>query len=164
YEAALGAAPARDEAPEAAMNAAYAYKQVGEVNRAIDMYNKFIAEYGNENRLAALERGDPKTKKPADPQRYQERIKYLGEAYDALSTTYYSSFNYLRAAETFDKIAAIERFDEKKRKDASRNSMILFANMGQRDKMLDQFRIYAKLKPTGDEKANADYLVADFDY
>src|SRR4029079_19728683 len=36
YEAALKAAPARDEAPEAAMNAAYASKQDGEYNKAND--------------------------------------------------------------------------------------------------------------------------------
>ena len=42
YESALAAAPGRDEAPEAAMNAAYAYKQIGEYNKAIALYNLFI--------------------------------------------------------------------------------------------------------------------------
>ncbi len=43
YEAALLAAPARDEAPEAAINGASAYKQVGEFGKAIEMYDKFIS-------------------------------------------------------------------------------------------------------------------------
>ncbi|HEY2408119.1 MAG TPA: hypothetical protein VGI10_19060, partial [Polyangiaceae bacterium] len=38
YKVALDAAPSRDEAPEAAMNGAYAYKQVGEYDKAIEMY------------------------------------------------------------------------------------------------------------------------------
>ncbi len=164
YEAALAAAPGRDEAPEAAMNAAYAYKQVGEYNKAIELYNKFITEYGSEARLSALQKGDPKTKSAPDPKRYQERLGYLGDAYDALATTYYSFFNYQRAAETNEKIAGNERFDAKKRRDAARNAMILYSNMGQRDKMIAEQRIFAKLDPPANERADADYLVASFDY
>src|SRR5205814_6988386 len=89
YEAALKAAPARDEAPEAAMNAAYAYKQVGEYNKAIELYNKFISEYGSDERLNGLQKGDPKTKAAPDPKKYQERLQFLGTAYDELGTTYY---------------------------------------------------------------------------
>lgn len=164
YEAALSAAPGRDEAPEAAMNAAYAYKQVGEVAKAIELYNKFINEYGNEDRLNKLQKGDPKTKAPADPKKYEERLKYLNDAYDALGTTYYSFFNYQRAAETFEKVANSERFDAEKRKSASKNAMVLYAAMGQRDKMGSQYRVYVSLKPSAEEKTSADYLVATYDY
>ena len=52
YKVALDAAPDRDEAPEAAMNGAYAYKQVGEYDKAIEMYELFIARYGSEKTLA----------------------------------------------------------------------------------------------------------------
>ncbi|WP_146652770.1 tetratricopeptide repeat protein [Labilithrix luteola] len=164
YEAALSEAPGRDEAPEAAMNAAYAYKQIGEYNKAIELYNKFITEYGSDARLNALQKGDPKTKTAPDPKKYQERVNYLGSAYDALQTTYYSFFNYQRAAETNEKIAANDRFDEKRRRDAARNAMILYANMGQRDKMMAEHRIFAKLNPPAEEKAEADYRVASFEY
>ena len=164
YEAALSAAPARDEAPEAAMNAAYAYKQVGEYNKAIELYNKFITEYGSEERLSKLQKGDPKTKTAPDPKRYQERVGYLGDAYDALATTYYSFFNYQRAAETNEKVAMNDRFDDKKRRDAAKNAMILYANMGQRDKMMASYRTFVKMNAPADDKANADYLVAGFDY
>lgn len=164
YEAALNAAPARDEAPEAVLNGAYAYKQVGESNKAIELYNRFIAEYGSEALLTKLQKGDPKTKAAANPKKYEERVKYLGEAYDALSTTYYGFFNYQRAAETYDKIASNERFDEKRRRDASRNAILLYASMGQRAKMQDQARIYGKLKPNAEEKADVDFLLADYDY
>jgi tetratricopeptide (TPR) repeat protein len=164
YEAALSAAPARDEAPEAAMNAAYAYKQVGEFNKAIELYNKFIAEYGSEQRLQKLQKGDAQAKVAPDPKRYQERLGFLTTAYDELGTTYYGFFNYPKAAETYDKVATNERFDDARRKTAAKNAMILYANMGQREKMRSQYNVFVKLHPSTEEKANADFLVANYDY
>jgi outer membrane protein assembly factor BamD (BamD/ComL family) len=164
YEAALSAAPGRDEAPEAAMNAAYAYKQVGDFSKAIDLYNKFIAEYGSEDRLTRLQKGDPKTKAGPDLKKYEERLKYLNDAYDALGSTYYSFFNYQRAAETYEKVAANERFDGEKRKVAAKNAMVIYASMAQREKMTAQYRVFNSLKPSIEEKANADYLLATYDY
>jgi tetratricopeptide (TPR) repeat protein len=101
------------------MNAAYAYKQVGEYNKAIELYNLFITEYGSDAKLNALQKGDPKTKSAPDPKKYQERVGFLGDAYDALGTTYYSFFNFQRAAETYEKVASNLRVDEKKRRDAA---------------------------------------------
>lgn len=164
YEAALQAAPARDEAPEAAMNAAYAYKQVGEYGKAIAMYDKFIAEYGSEERMSALQKGDAKAKVAPDPKRYEERLKFLNDAYDALGTTYYSFFNYGKAAETYERVAKNERFPAPKRKDGAKNAMTLYASMGQKDKMLSAYRVYDTLKPSPEEKISADYLVAAYEY
>lgn len=164
YEAALAAAPGRDEAPEAAMNAAYAYKQIGEYNKAIDLYNMFISQYGSEERLNALQKGDAKSKTAPDPKKYAERVNYLGVAYDALATTYYSFFSYQKAAETNEKISTNGRFDEQKRRDAAKNAMILYANLGQRDKMLAQYKLLNTLHPTPADKANGDYLVASYDF
>ena len=164
YEAALQAAPARDEAPEAAMNAAYAYKQVGEYGKAIAMYDKFIAEYGSETRMAALEKGDPKAKVAPDPKRYEERLKFLNDAYDALGTTYYSFFNYGKAAETYERVAKNERFPVQKRKDGAKNAMTLYASMGDKDQMLGAYRVYSALKPTAEEQLSADYLVAAYEF
>ncbi len=59
YNVALDAAPDRDEAPEAAMNGAYAYKQVGEYDKAIEMYELFISRYGSEKNLGDLKNGAP---------------------------------------------------------------------------------------------------------
>ena len=42
--------------------------------------------------------------------------------------------------------------------------MILYANLGQRDKMMSAYRILVKTNPTADDKANADYTVASYDY
>ena len=91
-------------------------------------------------------------------------MKYLGDAYDALSTTYYSFFSYQKAAETYEQIANVDRFDEQKRRDAASNAMVLYANIGQRDKMLAEYQKAKTLHPSAEDKANADYLVASFDY
>ena len=162
YEAALLEAPARDEAPEAAINGAYAYKQVGEFGKAITMYDKFISEYGSDERLTTLQKGNAKT--APDLKKYQTRLGFLVQAYDALSTTYYGFFNYTKAAETFEKIGANPRFEEAKRKDAARNAMLLYASMGRRDKATSNYKMLVSLHPSADEKANADFLVADYDY
>jgi tetratricopeptide (TPR) repeat protein len=163
YEAALLAAPARDEAPEAAINGAICYKQVGEFGKAIGMYDKFIAEYGSEARLAVLQKGDPKASTPPDPKKYATRVKFLGDAYKELSTTYYGFFNYQKAADTFEKIGANVRFDESTRKEAARNAMVLYASMAQREKATSNYRTLMSLHPTAEEKANADFLLADYD-
>ncbi|MGH7269598.1 MAG: tetratricopeptide repeat protein, partial [Polyangiaceae bacterium] len=116
YETALRAAPSHKDAPAAAINSAYCYKQVGQFNKAIDLYQLFIANYGSDAILDRLEHGgmdaEKKAKVAPDPAEYKERIKYLGMAYDALSTTYYGFFAYQRAAESFAKIANNQRFDE----------------------------------------------------
>ncbi len=164
YEAALSAAPARDEAPEAAMNAAYAYKQLGDFNKAIELYNKFITEYGSDARLAGLQNGDAKAKVAPNPKKYAERLQYLNDAYDALGTTYYSFFNYQRAAETYEKVAGNQRFSEDKRKTAAKNAIVIYAAMGQRDKAQAADRLINQLHPTPDEKLAADYQLADYDY
>ena len=166
YEDALKAAPARDEAPGAAINGAICWKQVGEFGKAIAMYDLFISAYGNEAGLTKLQKGDPKGTPPSEPQpkKYAERVKNLGDAYDALSTTYYGFFSYNLAAETYEKIGANARFDEGKRKDAARNAMILYASMGKRDKATSNYKTLMSLHPSADEKANADYLVADYDH
>ncbi|RYE79287.1 MAG: tetratricopeptide repeat protein, partial [Myxococcales bacterium] len=121
YENALKEAPGRAEAPEAAINGAYSYKQVGEYDKAIEMYRLFIDKYGDEANLARLEKGDDKERAE-----YQRRVDNLKTAYSALSDAYILFFNYVAAAETSDKIASINRFDEKTRKDAARNALVLY--------------------------------------
>ena len=156
YEAALNAAPGRREAPRGAMRAAYCFKQVGDSNRAIKNYERFISEYGKDDTLSKLETSDPK--------QYKERLSFLQLAYDEEGTTYYSFFSYPQAAAIYEKVANIRRFDTPKRKEAAKNAMILDNAIGQRDKMLSMYKIVVTLGPSADEKANYDYLVASFDF
>jgi tetratricopeptide (TPR) repeat protein len=165
YKVALEKAPARDEAPEAAMNGAYCYKQVGEYDQAIEMYTLFIKEYGNESNLTKLEKGDPGATPPKnpDPKRYADRVKFLKQAYDSLSAAYVLFFNYRTAAETYDTISRNGRFEQPARRDAARNSVLLYANMGDRDKMLASRTTFFGLNPPAEQKADIDFLVAQSD-
>ncbi|WP_437709138.1 hypothetical protein WMF45_32985 [Sorangium sp. So ce448] len=165
YKVALEKAPARDEAPEAAMNGAYCYKQVGDYDQAIAMYSLFIKEYGSEENLSKLEKGDPGASPPKnpDPKRYAERVKYLKQAYDALSAAYVLFFNYRSAAETYDTIARNVRFEQAARRDAARNSVLLYANIGERDKMTASRATFMSLNPPPEQKADIDFLVASAD-
>lgn len=165
YRVALEKAPARDEAPEAAMNGAYCYKQVGDYDQAIAMYNLFIQEYGNADNLRRLEKGDAGAAPPVDanPTAYAERVKYLKQAYDALSAAYVLFFNYRAAAETYDVIARNERFEESARRDAARNAIVLYSNVGDRDRMEAARRSFMGLKPPADKRAEIDFLAASAD-
>jgi tetratricopeptide (TPR) repeat protein len=170
YEDALRAAPGHKDAPAAAINSAFCYKQVGEFNKAIELYQLFISNYGSEDTLERLDKGgtDPETKQKAapDPAQYKERIKYLGMAYDALSTTYYGFFAYQRAAESFGRIASNTRFDDERRSSAARIGMVLYSNLGDRTNMGRMYDILVDPRmhlPT-EKRAEADYLKASFDY
>jgi hypothetical protein len=170
YEDALRASPGHKDAPAAAINSAFCYKQVGEFQKAIDLYQLFINNYGSEENLDRLEHGgiDPekKAKVGPNPDEYKERIKYLGMAYDALSTTYYGFFAYQRAAESFALIANNPRFDEQRRANAARIAMVLYSNLGDRGHMNAMYGILVDPRNhlPADKRAEADYLRAGFDY
>jgi hypothetical protein len=164
YNDALEKAPSYRYAPKAAMRAAYSYKQLGDYNSAIKAYDRFISEYGKEELLRNLDKGDSKKGTPPDPKQYAERLQYLNVAYDELGTTYYSFFNYPKAADTFEKVAQIARFAEDKRKTSAKNAMVLFNAIGQRERMKGMYNIVVGLRPSAEEKANYDYLVASFDF
>ncbi len=162
YKVALDAAPDRDEAPEAAMNGAYAYKQVGEYDKAIGMYELFISRYGNEQTLNKLQNGDAKAKPPtpAQPKKYEERVKYLQGAYDALAGAYVLFFNYPRAAETYDKISNNTHFAQADRRNAARQALSLYASLGDRGGMTRARERFQALGASPKEIAEADFIVA----
>ncbi len=170
YEVALRTAPGHKDAPAAAINSAFCYKQVGEFQKAIDLYQLFISNYGSEDNLDRLEKGgtdpDKKAKVGPNPDEYKERIKYLGMADDALSTTYYGFFAYQKAAESFGKIANNPRFDDQRRSNAARIAMVLYSNLGDRADMNAMYGILVDPRNhlPSDKHAEADYLKASFDY
>src|SRR5262249_35981163 len=79
------------------------------------------------------------------------------------SKSYVLFFNYRTAAETYDKISSIDRFEEKDRRDAARNALVLYSNMADRDKMSSVRSRLLTLHPSAQEKAEADFIVADSD-
>jgi tetratricopeptide (TPR) repeat protein len=170
YAAALNAAPAHKDAPAAAINSAYCYKQVGQFDTAIQLYKKFIDNYGSEDIMNRLQNGGTDPEKQAkvapDPAEYKERVKYLGMAYDALSTTYYGFFAYQNAADSFGKIASNPRFDDTQRANAAHVGMVLYSNLGDRTNMNRMYAILVdpKMHLPADKRVEADYLRASFDY
>ena len=165
YKVALDAAPERDEAPEAAMNGAFAYKQVGEYDKAIEMYELFIGRYGSEAKLKKLKEGDPKAKPPVDPnpKKYEERVSYLKNAYDALAAAYVLFFDYPRAAETFEKIGSTPHFAEADRRESTKQALVLYTSLGDRGGMNRLRDKYRQLGASQRELAEADFVVATAD-
>ena len=162
YKVALSAAPDRDEAPEAAMNGAFAYKQVGEYDKAIEMYELFNSKYGNEQTLNKLQNGDPKAKPPvaADRKKYEERVKYLQGSYDALAGAYVLFFNYPRAAQTYDTISTNTHFSQVDRRNAARQALSLYASLGDQGGMTRSRQRFQDLGASPKEIAEADFIVA----
>lgn len=162
YRVALDAAPDRDEAPEAAMNGAFAYKQVGEYDKAIAMYELFIARYGSEDNLSALRDGDPAAEVPSepDPQRYAQRIGYLKSAFDALASSYVLFFDYAAAAAVFDKIGRVQHFDEADRREAVRQFLTLSASLDDTRAMRRARTEFGSLGASQEELADAEFAIA----
>ncbi|MGD0679720.1 MAG: hypothetical protein ABSC94_30410, partial [Polyangiaceae bacterium] len=170
YASALKSAASHKDAPAAAINSAFCYKQIGEFDKAIEQYELFISQYGSEEILDRLQRGGTDPEKNAkvgpNPNEYKERIKYLGMAYDALSTTYYGFFAYQRAAGSFSKIANNARFDDERRSNAARIAMVLYSNLGDRENMNRMYAVLVdpKMRLPAERRAEADYLRASYDY
>lgn len=152
YKVALDVAPDRDEAPEAVMNGAYAYKQVGEYDKAIAMYRLFIDSYGKDSTLVKLQSED----KP----KFEERVKYLNDAYQALAGAYVLFFDYPKAAETFDSISAVTYFPGEERRLAAKQGLMLYSNLDDRAGMLKMRKRYEALGASADDLAEADFMIA----
>ncbi|HEX7669347.1 MAG TPA: hypothetical protein VF395_07190, partial [Polyangiaceae bacterium] len=165
YKAALDAAPGRNEAPEAAMNGAYAYKQVGEYDKAIAMYELFIANYGSRKKLDSLKNGDPKAQPPVAPDKaeYEKRVKYLKDAYDALANARVLFFDYPKAAETFDTISRNESFQQADQRAAAKQALSLYGSLGDAGGMARAKDRFFALGASPKERAEADFIVASAD-
>jgi outer membrane protein assembly factor BamD (BamD/ComL family) len=162
YKVALDAAPDRDEAPEAAMNGAFAYKQVGEYDKAIEMYALFIERYGNEEKLNVLRSGDPAATPVVAPEpgKYESRAKFLKMAYDALANAYVLFFDYPKAAQTFDTISKVSHFSQTQRKESAQQAMNLYASLGDSRGMRVGRDNFVQQGASAKEVAEADYVIA----
>jgi hypothetical protein len=162
YKAALDAAPDRDEAPEAAMNGAFAYKQVGEYSKAIEMYSLFIARYGSAEKLRTLREGDPNARPPkaAEPERFENRVKFLKLAYDALANAYLLFFDYPKAAETLSTVANGEHFSAAERRAAAEQALNLYASLGKQTDTLRSRDLMIALGASPQERASANFVIA----
>ncbi|MFT3772184.1 MAG: hypothetical protein QM820_42820 [Minicystis sp.] len=150
YREAFDHGPARDEAPEAAINGAYAFKQIGAYAEAMDLYRRFVRSYGSEDILTRLQK--------RDPARHKERVGFIKQAEDALASAEVLSFDYGGAAVTFDEIAGNGRFEANARREAARNAVILHLALDQREAAGAAQRVHRSLSPAPAESAS---LAAD---
>ncbi|MEP7121030.1 MAG: hypothetical protein ABJE95_08980, partial [Byssovorax sp.] len=165
YEYGLRAAPSRDEAPEAAMNGAYAYRQVGAYTQALELYRLFLDEYGRESILAELEKGNPHTTppRPPDPKSYKEPLVFLLEGAESLGSAEIMAFDYRAAAATYTAIADNPRFNEEDRRSGAHNAFVLHKSLREPEATLAARAKFLRLAPPAAEKANDDYLASAFD-
>jgi len=163
YRGALEQNPSSDAAPEAALNGAYASKQVGDHGQAIALYELLVREYGSEASLARIERGDPAATPPTppDPGRYAARLGFLERAYRGLEEAYVLLFDYRRAAATYDAVAESPRFGAPLRREAARSAALLHGSLGDRGRLAATRATLLRLDAPADQRAEIDYQVAD---
>jgi tetratricopeptide (TPR) repeat protein len=153
-EAAARAAPSHDAAPEATRLAASACAQDGQPRREIDLHETFVARYGSREAVEALE-----------PRAREQRLRELGQAYDAVSSAHYRIFAFAGAADSFARTAADERMDVARRSAAARNAMTMYASLGERERAAAMHRLLVDpalhLHPA--ERIEVDYLAASLD-
>lgn len=164
YEVALKVAPSHPEAPRGAMNSAYCYKQVNEYKKAAEVYRFFLDKYGKEEDLVAYRDGNPKKGIKKDPDQFKTRLDYTKKALGELGRTYLQSFDYQSAAKHYDEVAGRTLLEPGERRDAAFNAVALQANLGNRDKMLTARKTFYGFNPSAAEKAEVDFIVAEFEY
>lgn len=158
YRAALERDPARSEAPEAAVNGAYAYKQIGAYARALEVYRLFLRTYGAEARLARLEKGDPRATPPVppDPHRHQESLGFVTMAMEGLATALLLSFDYPATMTVYEEIAGNRRFTQAARSRAAHNVAILAHQLGDEARSRTARALFVRLKAAPAEVAELD--------
>jgi hypothetical protein len=172
YDDAARAAPAHPDASLAAMRSASTYLQIGEVNRAIDVYRHFIHDYTDPATLDLLKHGgtDLRTVPPTilapQPDAYKERFENLAAAYDALASAYLTRFAYGPAAAVLAEFAENARFDPGRRSKAARIAMKLYSGLGDRAEAARMHDVATSPDShlTPGERAEVDYLLASFDF
>lgn len=147
YRLGLERGPGVDEAPEAAFNGAYAFKQIGAYADAVSMYRLFLREYGAEELLTRLERGDPRAGLPraAAGTKYIERVKFVKQAMNALAATHVLMFDDRSATAVFESIANNRRFERQPRADAAYAATLLHRGAGDRTRAAAMHQLFIGL-------------------
>jgi hypothetical protein len=151
YESEFSAHPDARDAPEGAINGAYAFRQIGAHARAIALLERFLASSADPAALAALERGTPSH--PPDPRAYRERIRYVQIAYDTVATAYVVGFRFEAAADTYLHEARTRALAPSDRISAASSALRLFAAIGDEAKAREVFVIEKSLSKDKDALA-----------
>jgi hypothetical protein len=128
----LDEAPLRDVSAAATLAGAHAYERLGELDRAIALYELYIDRYGSDAVLDVLENGDPAAKPPLapNPLAYTERLLGLIKAYGSLTALRLSTYDYRRAALAYQAESSRVRLAKDVRLEAARKAVTLAASRG----------------------------------
>jgi hypothetical protein len=121
YEEVFRADPAGDDAPEGAINAAYAHGQVGEVDAQVDLLRRFVAAYGDAALLAPL--------KKAEPQRYHDHVRFTGMGLGALAEALVKQGDAAGAASALLARASLDDENVDERRSAACAAVSVFASI-----------------------------------
>jgi hypothetical protein len=154
-EAAQLSRPAYEQAPGATLLAASACALSDDPRRAVDLYERFLTDYGSDAALAPL---SDKTR--------DKRVRDLGLAYDGLANAYHTLFAFADTARILARTATDARLDGAHRANAARSALLLYSSMGDRDGAgaMRAVLVDGGVDVTPAARLEAEYLDASFDY
>ena len=130
-----------------------------EFNLGTDIYRarQLVTE-----KLAQVRDGDPTADPPVPPapEKYEDRVKFLKMAEDALASSYVLFFDYPRAAATFDQISRVPHFAEADRREAARQALTLSASLGDEAGMRRARQNLSTLGASPRDLSEADFVIA----
>ena len=138
-------------APRPAFRAAFAYKQLGDYPSAVTTYERFVAGYGDDELLAALEHRDAE-----QVEQLRERVRFLQVAYDSLYEAHLASFDFAAAGDAYERGARNPRLAKNARRRMLKEAMTLFRALGDRARLTNASTLVKDLEPTPAEKAAFD--------
>ena len=152
YERVLRQKPDAARGVEAATNAAYAHRRLGEHARAGELYQWLIDRYGSEEQLSALQKKDPEA--------YRVRVSRVRAAFEGRAAAAVGAFDYPGAARAYEAMATNPRFAGSSRKDAARRAATLFAKIGSSRDAGAARDTMKRLGATRAEMAEIDFVLA----
>ncbi len=143
-----------------------AFKQVGDYDQAIEMYTLFIKEYGNEENLKKLERGDTSVTPPKAPN--PSPVRQAGEVPQASVRRPLGRVRALLQLPLRRRDLRHDREEHPVREAGAprgrARAVTLYANIGDEPKMLGARTVFMGLDPPPEKRAEIDYQVALADF
>lgn len=144
-------------AVEAIVMGASSFRQAGAMAEAVKLYQRLVERYGGDDALDVLARDK------SDPRAYSDRLRFLQLALEQLSQAHLLWLDYLAAAQIFEQTALNRHFEKPARIDAASNALLLYAQLGQRNRMDILRSTWVKLAPSEEHKRKIEWLFVQDD-